>query len=115
MTMSGFDTTTFIERWHELTLMEQLGNIGSEVERVISWRNRGNSELSAKALDRTLQLLTLTIGDTRWHDAKLGELTRIREIICDAFVGDNVYNTSDEYLSKYFLAFAVAARRRNGK
>jgi hypothetical protein len=34
--MSGFSSPQFLERWHRLSVMEQLGNIGSEMERVIS-------------------------------------------------------------------------------
>jgi len=113
--MSGFNSESFIERWHQLNLMEQLGNIGSEVERIISWKNKGNSDLSTKALYRSLELLDLTIRDPRWRGSKLKELTRTREILCDTFVGDNVYNTPPEFFSKYFHGFAIAAQRRNGK
>ena len=113
--MSGFTSNSFIERWHNLSLMEQLGNIGSEVERIIAWRNKGNADLSTKALYRSLELLDLTICDIRWRGSKLKELTRTREILCDAFAGDNVYNTPPEFFSKYFYAFAVAAQRKNGK
>jgi len=31
-------------RWFELSLVEQLANVGSEVEQTISWRNKGNAE-----------------------------------------------------------------------
>lgn len=113
--MSGFNSESFIERWHRLNLMEQLGNIGSEVERIISWKNKGNSDLSTKALYRSLELLDLTIGDPRWRGSKLKELTRTREILCDTYAGDNVYNTPPEFFSKYFHAFAMAAQRKNGK
>jgi hypothetical protein len=113
--MSGFSSEPFIERWHKLSLMEQLGNIGSEVERIISWKKRGNNDLATKALDRSLELLDLTICDLRWRGGTLKELTRTREILCDAFVGDNVYNTPHEFLSRYFYAFAAAAQRKNGK
>ena len=88
--MSAFTSTEFSEHWRQLTLMEQLGNIGSEVERVISWRRKNNDEFVVKAFDRTLVLLDLTIADPRWHGGKLKELTRVREILCDTFVGDNV-------------------------
>ena len=113
--MPGFTSEAFTQRWRQLTLMEQLGNIGSEVERTISWKNKGNDDLSNRAFHRSLDLLDLTIGDTRWHDGRLKELTRIREIICDAFLGDNQYNATPEFLGKYFLAFAVGAQRAKEK
>ena len=113
--MSGFNSKSFAQRWQQLSLMEQLGNVGSEVERVISWRNKGNPDLATKALYRSLELLDLTISDPRWRDGKLKELTRIREVLCDTFIGDNTYNTTPEFLSKYFYAFALAARRSREK
>lgn len=51
-------------RWFELPLVEQLANIGSEVERTISWRGR-NAKNSEKAFERGLELLDLTIADPR--------------------------------------------------
>jgi hypothetical protein len=113
--MSGFANQSFAKRWYRLSLLEQLGNVGSEVERVISWRNKNNVELSRKAFYRSLELLDLTIGDPRWRGGRLKELTRAREVLCDAFVGDNVYRTPPEFMSKYFYQFALAARRKNDK
>ena len=95
-----------------MSLMEQLGNIGSEVDRVIGWKRKGNNDLANNALYRALELLDLSINDPRWRGGKLRELARVREVLCDAFVGDNEYGTPPEYFSRYFLAFAVAARRK---
>ena len=113
--MSGFTSESFRQRWQQFSLMEQLGNVGSEVDRVISWKKKGNTVLSTNAFDRSLELLDLTIGDARWRGSKLKELTRAREMLCDAFVGDSVYGTPPEFFSRYFHAFAVAAQRSNGK
>ncbi len=38
--------------WQRLSLLEQLANIGSEVERALSWASRGNTPYSERALDR---------------------------------------------------------------
>ena len=109
--MSGFKSGSFAERWNQLNLAEQMGNIGSELDRVISWRSKNNAEFAAKAFDRTIELLDLTIADPRWGGPKLKELVRVREVLCDALFGDNEYNTPAEFLSKYFYQFAVAARK----
>ncbi len=29
-------------KWYEMSLAEQLGNVGSDVDRIISWRKKGN-------------------------------------------------------------------------
>lgn len=98
------------ERWFNLSLMEQLGNIGSEVGRAINWKKRGEKMHQEKALERALELFDLTIRDKRWVK-RLKEITRSREIVCDFFYGDNFYQTSPEFLEKYFYYFAFAARK----
>ena len=101
-------------RWYKFSLMEQMANIGSEVERTIRWRQKNNLEYSAKAFDRALELLELTISDRR-HQHRLRELTRLRETLLDYFVGDNRFNASDENWKKYFYAFSYAASLEKGR
>lgn len=52
-------------KWDRLSLMEQMANIGSEVERTINWRKKNNSEYSRLAFDRSLELLDLTVADRK--------------------------------------------------
>lgn len=89
--------------------MEQMGHIGSEVSRAISWHKKGNMEIRDAALERAIELFDLTIADPRWRN-RLKEITRAREVVCDVFYGDNVYQTSLEALNEYFLQFGIAAR-----
>jgi len=86
-----------------------MANIGSEVERAISWRNKGNSLYSRKAAERALELLFLTIGDLK-NRSRLKELTRLYEVLVDYFFGQNQYSSSDRLWQKYFYAFNYAAR-----
>ena len=111
--MAGFNTEAFAHRWRQLSLLEQMANIGSEVERIASWKKKVNDELATNALYRSLDLLDLTIGDPRWKGGTLKELTRVRELLCDAYVGDNLYDITPEFLSRYFYSFAVAARKKS--
>lgn len=98
-------------RWFTLTLMEQLGNVGSEVERTIRWRDKHNAVQANQAMERALELLDLTINDPRWIAAqRLQELVRVREVLCDWFYGDNEYHTSNQQWQNYFLYFGMAAR-----
>lgn len=94
-------------RWFELSLAEQLGNIGSEVHRAA--RARGDEKRFENAVARALELFHLTISDPRWKK-RLKELTRAREVFCDAVLGGTEYGTSLEDLDKYFYYFAFAAR-----
>ncbi len=101
-------------RWQTMSLAEQLGNVGSEVYRAIRGRERGDRTSFGKAFDRTLELLDLTIIDRRWQRGR-NELTRLREVLCDFFVGDNVYRSTPQNLQRYFDHFALAARRQAGR
>lgn len=95
-------------RWQQLSLVEQLGNVGSEVGRMLRWRGR-DQRLMTGAFERALELLDLTLADSRWR-GRLREIARARELLCDAATGGTEYGTTLEDMDRYFLAFAVAAR-----
>lgn len=97
------------ERWFKLTFFEQMANIGSEVERTISWKTKGNLEYSQIAFERALELLDLTIADKR-NIKRLKELLRVREALADYFEFDNEYKSSDKLWQNYFYPFNWAAR-----
>jgi len=98
-------------RWRDLTLMEQIANVGSEVGRASRAKSIGNNQRFANALDRCLELFDLTLADDRWLGRRR-EIARAREIVCDFLVGDNEYGSTSESLDAYFLPFATAARIR---
>ncbi len=97
-------------RWFTLTLAEQLGNVGSEYERAQRWKHRGEQVHFEMAFDRMLELLDLTIADERWHNHRLKELVRLREVICEEFFGEP-YESSTGDLKNYFLYFGILARK----
>lgn len=96
-------------RWKKLAFFEQMANIGSEVERAIKWKNKGNAEYSRMAFERALELLDLTVENER-SKSRLRELMRVRETLVDYFAFENSYGSSDEKWQKYFYAFNFAAR-----
>ena len=98
-------------RWSQLSLVEQLANVGSEVERAIRARERGQEPRLEHALARALELFDLTAADERWRGPRRREVLRAREEFCRIFHGTDVPPGSARGLSSYFLAFAVAARR----
>lgn len=100
-------------KWNELSLIEQMANIGSEVERTISWKLKGNNEYSQKAFARALELLSLTIDDEK-NKKRLKELVRDYEVLVDYFAGENIYGSSDKLWRNYFFAFNWAARAKHG-
>jgi len=96
-------------RWYNLSFFEQMANIGLEVERAINWKKKNNIEYSRKAIERALELLYLTIEDTK-NKKHLKELTRLREFLIDYFYLDNYYSFSEEFWHKYFYHFICAVR-----
>ena len=100
-------------RWQTLPLMEQLGNVGSEVERALRAHAQGRGDRFEHALARALELFDLTANDPRWRGHRCREVLRAREQFCRVFFDDAVEAGLSDYLRKYFLQFAVAARARN--
>lgn len=94
-------------RWLELTLADQMLNIGSEVSRANRWRVKGNEDQCHKAADRALELLSLTI-DCQLGKHAIGELCRLYEVMADFYYGDNEYLTDSESLQKYFDVFLTS-------
>ena len=110
--MSASQSMHSAARWHTLPLVEQLGNVGSEVERAIRAHQDGKAARFERALDRALELFDLTASDPRWRGRRLREILRAREEFCRLFFDQEVPPGSIEGLRKYFLAFAFAARAR---
>lgn len=97
-------------RWHEFSLAEQLGNIGSEVSRASRWQGKDENNFQC-ASDRALELFDLTLGDQRWR-GRWKEIARAREVLCDALTGGKEYKSSLPDLERYFYYFAYLARSK---
>jgi hypothetical protein len=97
-------------RWWELSLRQQLGNVGSEVSRANRWLAR-NPDIARGAFYRALELLDLTLADPRLRQApaRLREIARAREVLVDWFEGPNQYRSTGASLQRYFDAYAIAA------
>lgn len=98
-------------RWFELSFLEQMANVGSEVERAISWGKKNNKEYSQLAMNRSLELLSLTIDDKK-NNNRLKEIIRVYEVLNDYFYGENNFKSSNELWQKYFYNFAYAVRNK---
>ena len=95
-------------RWLTMPLVEQLAHVGSEVGRIVRWKEK-NPQDCEKAFLRALELLDLTIQDPRWKGRRK-ELTRARECLCDAMSGENAYGSDLIDLDRYFYHYALASR-----
>jgi hypothetical protein len=93
-------------RWNNMPFLEQMANIGSEVERALNWQAKHNDIYSQKALDRALELIDLSL-DGITTPARLEELTRVREAIVDFFIGSNQFKSTDASWRAYFFALCL--------
>lgn len=97
-------------RWFELSLIEQMANIGSEVSRARKWQGK-DKKIFWGVVERTLELFDLTLEDPRWK-GRLWEIARARELFCDAIYGAKEYKTTLEDLDRYFLQYAYCSRNK---
>lgn len=97
-------------RWKQLAFLEQMANIGSEVERALTWRSRRQAAYAQQAFERALELIDLSL-EAATSPARLKELARVREALVDDLAGEHRYGSSDASWTRYFLPFAYAARR----
>jgi hypothetical protein len=98
--------------WQKMSLEAQLGNIGSEYERALRWKEKNQPQMFEKAASRMLELSDLTLADSCWHGSRLKELARAREVSCAELYGDKELSGNPEGLKKYFLLFATFARNK---
>ena len=96
-------------RWGRLSFLEQMANIGSEVERALNWQVKANVAYSQKAFERALELIDLTL-DVTTSPGRFKELARVREAIADYFIGVNQFKSTAASWKRYFLHFAYAVR-----
>jgi hypothetical protein len=95
--------------WHKKPFLEQMANIGSEVYRAISWRDKGNEEYAQMAFIRSLELFDLS-KDSKLTYPQYKELLRMREIWVDYFKYDNQYNSTQEGINRYFMYTTIASK-----
>jgi hypothetical protein len=95
------------QAWVKMTLLEQMGNIGSEVGRALNAKHRGDALNMKGAFYRGLDLIDFTA--TLWSAQKsprTTELLRARELFAPSVMTDD----EDITLEKYFMEYAIAAR-----
>lgn len=100
----------FLNRWRQLSVSEQMANIGAEVGRALNWQKKGNPEMAQKASARALELLDFSLDSTRSFP-HLKEFARLREAWVDYFYGSNQFSSSEILWQKYFNHFNYLARR----
>ncbi len=99
-----------IDKWSSYSLLEQMANIGVEVNRAINWKKKNNLKMSINAFYRAIELIDLTANDKK-NKNSLKEILRLKELLGNYFLGDNIYKSIDEWWEKYFYPFNLAIRK----
>ena len=91
-------------RWFEMPVTRQISNIGSEVARAIRWKNKGDYQKARNFCNKAIEFWLLTEEDPK-NRHRVGEFNNAVEELRDFFLGDNIYQTTDEMLTRYYDAF----------
>ena len=96
------------KEWAQQDIFYQMGNIGSEVGRALNAKHRGKEKRMTSAFYRGMDLINATIEAWAENgDGRIKELLRARELFAESILTDK----EDSTLEKYFMNFAIAARR----
>lgn len=101
-------------RWGRMTILEQMGNISSEVGRSLSAHRSAEQERFDQALSRALDLFDATVECLVGTDKsfRVKEVLRARDQYLQLFF-DGVHDASAaQSLERYFHQFAIAARAK---
>lgn len=98
------DDVELRKKWFEMSIEEQISNVGGEVNRAINWANKGNTKRACNFCKKAKELLQLSIEDPK-NRGRIGELYNCICELEDRFLGDDYYGTTDEMLRKYYDAF----------
>ena len=98
--------------WSRLSFLEQMANVGSEVNRALNWQKKGKIDFSQKAVARALELINLSL-DSLKEFSRIKECCRLREAIVDYFYGSNQFSSSEMLWRRYFDQFGYIVRKNH--
>lgn len=97
-------------KWFKMSKLQQLWNLGSEVGRYMIARKEWNIDRMKEVELRMFELFDMIMWDPRWRrTGMMREICRLREFIVDFFYGDNIYQTTENWLNSYFFTIQVSA------
>ena len=90
--------------WFNMSVTNQIANVGSEVNMAINWKNKGKKKRETSFCNKAIEFLELIKNDPK-NKYRCNELDGCIEELRDYFLGENIYNTTDEMLKKYYDSF----------
>ena len=91
-------------RWFSMPIGVQISNVGSEVNRAIRWKNRKEPQKAENFCKKAIEFLEIIKRDPK-NVHRRGELDAAIEELRDYFLGENLFQTTDEVLTRYYDAF----------
>lgn len=95
-------------KWQSRSIIDQMGNIGSEVGRSLAAKKSGNRDDMLTAFYRGIDLIDATVeGLIAKHSPRAKEVLRARELFAESVLTKK----EDPGLEEYFMQFAIAQRK----
>jgi len=99
------------KRWNNMTILEQMGNIYSEVGRSLIAKKSGRVNEFDESIVRALDLFDATTESlVDRKSIRLKEILRAKDQFLTVAYDDNASTKDMDSIDKYFLQFAIAAR-----
>ncbi len=104
-------------RWKQFSLVEQMGNIGSEVGRTFIYFKSNDKKNFIISFEKAIELFDLTLEDERWENKK-EKIIKTKEMFCSLVSGTNLTEELDKKmnnLNKYFTRIGAIANEKRYK
>ncbi len=98
-------------RWSKMSIMEQMGNISSEVGRAINAKKQNNKQNLENSIIRTLDLFDATIAELiNTKSIRLKEILMSKDQFLTIINKESPSIDELNSLDRYFTHYAIAAR-----
>ena len=101
-------------RWQKMEFASQMGNIGSEVSRALSAKEKNKNQRMNSAIDRALELFDSSISACQnfpEDTGKLKELLYAREEFCSFFFDGTEIDVDPIKMQRYYDQFVSLIRK----
>ena len=98
------------DRWAQLSIYEQMGNIGAEVGGAVTATRAGKDKRAQGAIDRAVDLIDATVEVlVAQRSPRVKEALRARDEFLRLFY-DGTFEEDADDVVRYFNLFAIVAR-----
>lgn len=91
-------------RWYSMPVGTQISNIGSEVMRAVRWKKKNDTPKMMSFYKKAIELIRLTESDPK-NVHRRNELHFCEEELADYFLGENLYGTTEDSLTRFYDSF----------